>query len=460
MLPNLKDTIAAIATAQGIGAIGMVRVSGAEAFELVNQLFGGKDLRQQPPNTLHYGKIREADGHLLDEVVVSLFRAPHSYTKEDVVEITAHGSPYILNRIVQRLGELGARPAEPGEFTLRAFMNGGLDLSQAEAVADLIASRSATSQQLAMAQLRGGVSDALKDIRERLLNFASLVELELDFSEDDVEFADLAELRRTVTEARQEVGRLIASFSSGNALKRGIPTVIAGKPNAGKSTLMNRILADERAIVSEIPGTTRDVIEDTFFIEGYEFRLIDTAGLREALDPIEAEGVNRSKAKLETAAITLFLYDASQDSYDDAMAYWQSLELPDQVQLITVANKIDLTEGQPAGPQQEPSHNGSPFVALSALNDSAIDPLLEQMVATARAMAGNETSITNERHLHALQRADEALANVEQALQAELPGEMLAVDMRVALDALGEITGEVTTDEILGNIFSKFCIGK
>ena len=325
------------------------------------------------------------------------------------------------------------------------------NLAQAEAVADLIAARSAGAQQLALAQLRGGVSSKLKALREALLNFASLIELELDFAEEDVAFADMAAFERTVAATRAEIGQLISSFASGNALKQGIPTVIAGKPNAGKSTLLNRLLEDDRAIVSEIPGTTRDVIEDRLMLGGYEFRLTDTAGLREATDPIEAIGVQRSKDSLGKAAIVLYLFDAAEDTPASAQADVAALDLPDAVHLRLVANKTDTTPPPPTA---------DPLIAISALHATGLDTLQSALIDIAQSLDQQDTQLTSQRHLHALRAADDHLSALSEGLAAGLTGDLLAVDLRAALQHIGEITGDFTTDEILGNIFSKFCIGK
>lgn len=451
-MQDQHDTISAIATAPGMGAIGVIRVSGPRAIALVNGLFRGKDLTQQPGHTLHYGKLHSTAGQLLDEVVVSLFRAPKSYTRQDVVEISCHGSPHILNRVQAELLAAGARPADPGEFTLRAYMNGALDLAQAEAVADLIASRSEKSRELALQQLRGGVSQRLAELREQLLHFAALLELELDFSEEDVEFADRSQLATTLQHARTEVDRLLSTYQSGNALKNGIPVVIAGRPNAGKSTLLNNLLADERAIVSAIAGTTRDIIEDRLLLQGYEFRLIDTAGLRQALDPIEAEGVRRSHQQLHRAALVLFLFDPAETSYPTAQADVAALQLPPNAHVHYLATKADL-HPRPANLPRAVPHLATP-------TPNAAEQVRQRLLHFAQQLDQHDVTLTHQRHYSALHSAADALAQVADGLATPLPTDLLSIDLRQALHALGTITGEVTTDEILGAIFSKFCIGK
>lgn len=450
-VPDSNDTIVALGTPPGIGALGMVRISGPQAVAIVQKLWRGKHLEQVPSHTLHYGKLLEPDGEVLDEVVLGIYRAPHSYTRQNVVEISCHGSPYILNRAIELLVAAGARPAQPGELTLRAFMAGAMDLSQAEAVADLIAARSAQSRQLAMRQLRGGYSTRLHQLRDRLVNFAALVELELDFSEEDVEFADRAALQQSLQQALAEVEKLAGSFAAGNALKNGIPVAIVGKPNAGKSTLLNRLLNENRAIVSPIPGTTRDVIEDTLHLGGFEFRLMDTAGIRHTTDIVEAEGVKRSLQKTEEATIVLLLFDIGTDAFADVQQYAQTLRLQPDATLVYVANKSDTAS--PVAPPKEALH-------ISALAGTGMEALTGRLVAIAKNLAGHDTVITNQRHAYALHKAADGLKAALAGLASGSSGELLAIDIRQALHYLGEITGEVTTNEILGTIFSKFCIGK
>lgn len=464
-----KDTIVALATPQGMGAIGLVRVSGTAALEMVSGIFS-KDLRQAAGYSVHYGKIHKGD-YVLDEAIATVFRAPRSYTREDVVELSCHGSPYILHELIQYLIEAGARPAEPGEYTRRAYLNGALDLAQAEAVADLIASTSSASHRVAMNQLRGGVSRELAGLRERLLNFTSLIELELDFGEEDVEFADRRQLAELVDHIARQLDGLIGSFRLGNALKRGVPTVILGKPNAGKSTLLNTLLNDNRAIVSEIPGTTRDVIEDRILIGGVEFRLMDTAGVRETQDLIEAEGVSRSLALAHKADILIYLFDATRETPPEAMAYVAGLGLPDTLQIIVVGNKLDLITDWDAYVAQH-DHDTlaysvplrqAPWILISAQAGKGIELLHKVLLDAVESLSerhSDQTLISNARHLYALQTARQALEEVRQALEAGLSGDLLSTDIRAVLHHIGSITGDISTEEILGNIFSKFCIGK
>lgn len=447
-MANSPDIIVAPATPPG-GALAVIRLSGAGSIALVQRIFRGRDLRQRPGHSLTFGRITDGDV-VLDEVLAAVFHAPHSYTREEVVELSCHGSPYILRRLLAMLCELGARMAEPGEFTRRAFLNGAMDLAQAEAVADLIAADSLAAQQLAMQQLRGGISHELATLREQLLGFAALLELELDFSEEDVEFADRSQLVGTVDRTLDRLAALAGSFAAGNALKQGIPTVIIGKPNAGKSTLLNALLRDNRAIVSDIPGTTRDVIEDSLHLGGYLFRLTDTAGLRnEAADAVEAEGIRRTLERLGSAAVVFFLYDAGAEGYKQAKAYFDTLQVPHGARVLYVANKCDLTS------VKEPD-----VIAISAKNQTGLEELTRALIAHADSLHSADTLITQQRHQSALLAARTALVALRQGLQAGLSGEMVALDLRLALQHLGEITGEITTDEVLGAIFSKFCIGK
>ncbi|MBE9586415.1 tRNA uridine-5-carboxymethylaminomethyl(34) synthesis GTPase MnmE [Mucilaginibacter sp. JRF] len=449
-----EDTIVALATPNGVGAIGVIRLSGPQAITIANSVFKGKDLTKQASHTIHFGHV--ADGEvLLDEVLMSLFVAPRSYTRENVVEISCHGSTYILESIIRLLIKQGARAAKPGEFTLRAFLNGQLDLSQAEAVADLIAANSKASQQVALQQLRGGFSNQLTSLREQLVQFASLVELELDFSEEDVEFANRDQLKQLVVDTMRVIGGLIKSFELGNAIKQGVNTVIAGRPNAGKSTLLNALLNEERAIVSHIAGTTRDTIEEVLNIKGINFRLIDTAGIREATDAIEQIGVERTMEKINQSALIIYVYDAAQITVEELDADIEKLHRPG-VNLLLVANKIDLlTEDQ---------FNALPAEAIqvSAQQKQHIDELKDKIyyAAIKEQLTGSETLVTNIRHLEALQKTEEALNRVLNGIDGYITSDFLAMDIKQALHYLGEITGTVTTDDLLDNIFSKFCIGK
>ncbi|WP_394339542.1 tRNA uridine-5-carboxymethylaminomethyl(34) synthesis GTPase MnmE [Mucilaginibacter hurinus] len=455
MTNHHEETIVALATPNGIGAIGVIRLSGTDAIRIANSVFKGKDLTQQPSHTIHFGHIVD-NQVVLDEVLVSLFVAPRSYTRENVVEISCHGSVFILESIIKLLVKRGARSANPGEFTLRAFLNGQLDLSQAEAVADLIAANSKASQQVALQQLRGGFSNQLQTLRNELIKFASLVELELDFSEEDVEFANRDQLKQLVLDTNRVIGSLIRSFELGNAIKHGVNTVIAGRPNAGKSTLLNALLNEERAIVSHIPGTTRDTIEEVLNIKGINFRLIDTAGIREATDTIEQIGVQRTMEKIAQTALIIYVFDAVQISVNELNDDLRSLERPG-VTILAVANKIDLLNEA-----QLLSLPGSENITpISAKNKQHIDELKARIYSSAvkDQLTGDETLVTNIRHLEALQKTEDALARVLNGID-HVTSDFLAIDIKQALHYLGEITGTVTTDDLLDNIFSKFCIGK
>ena len=461
-----NETIVALATPNGTGAIGIIRLSGPDAITIAASVFKGRDLNKQSSHTIHFGSIVDGD-IILDEVLVSLFIAPRSYTRENVVEISCHGSAYIIESIIKLLIKKGARSAKAGEFTLRAFLNGQLDLSQAEAVADLIASNSKASQQVALQQLRGGFSSQLQALRDQLVQFASLIELELDFAEEDVEFANRDQLKRLILQINRVIHSLISSFELGNAIKMGVNTVIAGRPNAGKSTLLNALLNEERAIVSHIPGTTRDTIEEILNINGINFRLIDTAGIREATDAIEQIGVARTMEKISQSAVLVYLFDASQITAEELKSDLESLQKPG-ITILAVANKIDLltTDSNllsdfrtsatlPTGRQV------SDFLPISAKEKLHIDDLKQQIYSAAikDQLTGDETLVTNIRHLEALQKTEEALARVLESMDT-ITSDFLSMDIKQALHYLGEITGAVTTDDLLENIFSKFCIGK
>src|SRR5471032_1791428 len=450
-----EDTIVALATPNGIGAIGVIRLSGPQAIAIANSVFKGKDLTAQASHTIQFGNIADGDV-ILDEVLVSLFVAPRSYTRENVVEISCHGSAYIIESIIKLLIKNGARSAKAGEFTLRAFLNGQLDLSQAEAVADLIASNSKASQQVALKQLRGGFSNQLQTLRDQLVQFASLVELELDFSEEDVEFANRGQLKQLVMDISKMIGKLIQSFELGNAIKMGVNTVIAGRPNAGKSTLLNALLNEERAIVSHIPGTTRDTIEEVLNIQGINFRLTDTAGIREATDAIEKIGVERTMEKISQSALLVYVFDAEQITIEELNRDIESLQKPG-VAMLLVANKIDLLSAE----QLSALPHTQIAILISAKEKRHIDELKHKIYAAAikDELTGNETLVTNIRHLEALQKTEEALARVINGIDT-VTSDFLSTDIKQALHYLGEITGAVTTDDLLENIFSKFCIGK
>jgi len=467
MLPNAdyhtpltpEDTIVALATPNGVGAIAVIRLSGPAAITIVANVFRGKDLRKQASHTIHFGSIMDGDV-ILDEVLISLFIAPRSYTRENVVEVSCHASGYIIQSIIRLFIKQGARAAKPGEFTLRAFMNGQLDLSQAEAVADLIAANSKASQQVAMQQLRGGYSNQLMHSREQLVNFASLIELELDFSEEDVEFANRSQLKQLVVEISKVIGGLIQSFELGNAIKTGVNTVIAGRPNAGKSTLLNALLNEDRAIVSHIAGTTRDTIEELLNINGINFRMIDTAGLREATDAIEAIGVQKTLEKIRQSAIVLYIFDATTSSSAQVQADIENLSHSD-VPVLAVANKIDLLPDEALTPDFS-LPTDIKLISVSAREKRHIDDLKQTLYdSTVQGrLTGDETLVTNVRHLEALQKTEEALLRVLNGIDNPITSDFLALDIKQALHYLGEITGVVTTDDLLDNIFSKFCIGK
>jgi len=449
------DTIVALATATGSGAIAVIRLSGPQAIPIVKGVFKGKDLAKQASHTVHFGTIRNGT-EILDEVLVSLFVAPHSYTREDVVEISAHNSRYIIERILELLIQRGARAARPGEFTLRAFLNGQMDLSQAEAVADLIASTSAASHLVAMQQMRGGFSTVLKELREQLIQFASLVELELDFSEEDVEFANRSQLEALIVEINRVIHKLIGSFEQGNVLKNGVPVVIAGRPNVGKSTLLNTLLNEERAIVSDIAGTTRDTIEDEVNIHGVTFRFIDTAGIRDTRDVIEAKGVERTREKMRKARLIVYLADPQQDDLDEIKS-----QLAEVAQLgvpyVTVVNKVDLLTRDHVD-----TLNAIDPLFISAKNNTGVEELKEELLrkVNLHKLDAGDVLVTNVRHVEALRRTEETLQRVLQGIKGSVTSDFLAMDIRQALHHLGEITGSVSTDDLLDNIFSKFCIGK
>ncbi len=452
-IPEQKDCIIAPATAKGVGAIALIRLSGKGTFEILNKVFQGKDLEKAKSHTLHFGKIMDGDEEI-DEVLVSVFKAPRSYTLEDIAEISTHGSPYIVDRVIRLLIDKGARLAKAGEFTQRAFLNGRFDLAQAEAVADLISSESEAEHRNAINQMRGGFSQEIKKLREELINFASLIELELDFSEEDVEFADREKLKKLVESIRMVVTELIQSFKYGSALKEGIPVAIVGKPNAGKSTLMNALLKEEKAIVTEIAGTTRDYIEDHFVLDGVKFRLIDTAGLRETQDIIEAAGVKRSIEQLEKAKIGIYLFDALETSPEELEKELKPLRSHCDA-LYPIGNKSDL------GLHSNWSGNEKDVLFISAKGQENLKLFTDLITsATLEGLSGDTSTVTNARHYESLLKCQQALDEVLEALSSELSTDLIAQDIRYALHHLGEITGEITTDDLLENIFSKFCIGK
>ncbi len=453
--PN--DTIVAPSTPPGVSALAIVRLSGKEAVSITNKVFKGTDLTVHETHTLHFGTLRYND-EIIDEVVVSIFKGPKSYTREDIIEISTHGSPYIVQKVIKVLIENGARMAQPGEFSKRAFLNGQFDLAQAEAVADLIHSDSAASHQAAINQMRGGFSKEIKKLREELIHFASMIELELDFSEEDVEFADRTQLTNLLSRLMGVIEPLIASYDVGNVLKNGVPTVIAGKPNSGKSTLLNALLNEERAIVSEIPGTTRDVIEDVINIGGVQFRFIDTAGLRETTDTIEAMGVARTKKKIEEASLLLYLFDLTLEPIE--IIKQEITQLTESgTPFIAIGNKKDKADNQII----EQFKNLPNTLLLSATTKEGIDVLKDTVLHKVHLdeVKKGDVIVTNIRHYENLLRAKTALMDVKGSIDSGITNDFLAMELKHALSALSEITGEeITTEDLLENIFSKFCIGK
>jgi len=458
---TFSDTIAAIATPPGVGALGIIRLSGPDTFRIVNDIFYGADLVKADSHTIHLGELRNEEGQVLDEALTFLFKGPKSYTGEDVIEISCHGSSYILQEVLDLCLRKGARPADPGEFTLRAFLHGRMDLTQAESVADLIASDNASSHAVAMQQMRGGISNEIKKLRQELIDFAALIELELDFSEEDVEFANRDALRKLILKIQKLIAALLESFRLGNAIKQGVNTVIAGRPNAGKSTLLNALLQEERAIVSEVPGTTRDTIEEVLHIKGIAFRLIDTAGIREAEDQVEAIGVQKTMTKIAESSILVYVFDVTDLRPDDVTADMARLHRPG-LRILAVANKMDRY------PYAEPSSYASEYlpaediIAVSAKNQMNLaylkDRLYEAVVHEDLLL--ENPIVTNIRHVHALQKASESLDAVLAGLDQGITHDFIAMDIRQSLHHLGEITGEISTDDLLDSIFSRFCIGK
>ena len=471
-MTNSEECICALATPAG-GAIGIIRLSGSEAIRLTDKVFvsvSGKQLSVAKPNTLHYGEIKDKDGHTIDDVLVSVFRAPHSYTGEDSTEISCHGSRYILQQVLQRLIEVGCRQAEPGEYTRRAYMNGKMDLSQAEAVADLIASTNKATHQMALSQLKGHFSSELTLLREKLLKMTSLLELELDFSDhEELEFADRSELRALAAEIEKKITTLAHSFETGNALKQGVPVAIVGKTNVGKSTLLNRLLHEEKAIVSNIHGTTRDVIEDTTLIDGITFRFIDTAGIRKTDDVVENIGIERTYQKMEEAKIVIWLLDAqpTEAEIEDMKEKNQGKKL------LMVFNKIDEISFDKAVLSSDENSQPSSSVSLSGGNVSILnisartgENVLDLEQALVRAadipeITENDVIVTSARHYEALLRADESLSRVLESMDMGMSGDIIAEDLKMVLEELGEITGgQISSQETLNNIFKHFCIGK
>lgn len=455
-LSGWDDTIVALATPQGLGAIGVIRLSGKKAWSIANALFPSKDLEKQSTHTLHVGFLRQGDV-VLDEVVLSLFRGPRSYTGEDVVEISCHGSAYILEQVMNACVESGARMAKPGEFTQRAFLNGKMDLTQAEAVADLIASNTAAAHHTAIHNIRGGFSAVLRQLRDELIQFSALIELELDFSQEDVEFADRTRLYELITRAEMVTRQLAESFRLGNVIKNGVQVAIIGKPNAGKSTLLNTLLNENRAIVSDIAGTTRDTIEEVLNIEGILFRLIDTAGIREhTADSIESIGVEKSKEKMRSADLVLYLFDVR----DEVADFEEAVEVlkKENANFLLLGNKVDAIGEEVA----REKFKDSGIIFLSAKLGGNIEELKKRLVeaVSSGSVAGEETIVTNARHYQSLMQISASLVDVRDGMDKGIPGDLLALDIRRSLFYLGEITGEVSTEDKLDYIFSKFCIGK
>ena len=471
-MTNSEECICALATPAG-GAIGIVRLSGKNAIEITDKVFvsvSGKQLSAAKPNTLHYGEIKDKDGHTIDDVLVSVFRAPHSYTGEDSTEISCHGSRYILQQVLQRLIEVGCRQAEPGEYTRRAYMNGKMDLSQAEAVADLIASTNKATHQMALSQLKGHFSSELTLLREKLLKMTSLLELELDFSDhEELEFADRSDLRALAAEIEKKITTLAHSFETGNALKQGVPVAIVGKTNVGKSTLLNRLLHEEKAIVSNIHGTTRDVIEDTTLIDGITFRFIDTAGIRKTDDVVENIGIERTYQKMEEAKIVIWLLDALPTEAEIE----EMKEKNQGKKLLMVFNKIDEISFDKAVLSSDENSQTSSSISLSDENVSILNISartgenvsdLEQALVRAAdipEITENDVIVTSARHYEALLRADESLSRVLESMDMGMSGDIIAEDLKMVLEELGEITGgQISSQETLNNIFKHFCIGK
>src|SRR5690606_26066901 len=459
-----QDTIVALSSPSGAGAIAVIRVSGTEAISIVAGIFKSihnKDLKKQRTHTIHLCHIID-ENRIIDQVLVSVFKNPHSYTGEDTIEISCHGSSYIQQQIIQLLLRKGCRNAQAGEFTLRASLNGKMDLSQAEAVADLISSENDAAHQVAIQQMRGGFSNEISKLREELLNFASLIELELDFAEEDVEFADRKQFEILLLKIENVLKKLIDSFATGNVIKNGIPVAITGAPNAGKSTLLNTLLNEERAIVSDIAGTTRDAIEDELTIKGIGFRFIDTAGIRDTIDTIESIGISKTYEKINQARLVLFLFDANgyKNNFEALEVEINRIQNKyPQKQVLLIANKTDLLSDESI---QILTEKFPESILISALKQDGIEQLKEKLLSLVNtgALTSGDTIVTNARHYDSLNKALEEIKKVQHGLQENLSGDLLAIDIRQALYYFGEITGQVTNDELLGNIFANFCIGK
>ena len=446
-----QEVICALATPSGVGAIAIIRVSGLGCIAIVNAIFRGKNLENVETHTAHFGTIRSKT-EIIDEVLVTVFKTPKSFTKEDSVEISCHGSDYIIRQILKLLVQNGARIARPGEFTQRAFMNGQFDLVQAEAVADLIAADSEASHKTALNQLRGGFSKKLTSLRTELIHFASLIELELDFGEEDVEFAGRDDLRELIETLQETIAPLIESFDYGNAIKDGVPVAIIGSPNVGKSTLLNALLNEEKAIVTSVAGTTRDVIEDTIVLEGLKFRFIDTAGIRETTDLVESIGIERSKGAMEKADIVIFLFDDDETFRENQ----QLASVLTDKEFLWVLNKIDLNPEI----SERLTRSNPEIISISAQKQQGLEDLTNKLVALVHRQSATDTVVTNLRHYEHLLKTQDSLTDVLNGLATGITGDFLAQDIRLSLHHLGEITGTIVTDDLLDNIFSKFCIGK
>ena len=465
---HTSDTICALSTPSGSGAIGVIRLSGVEAIVIANSIFEGKNLEKQKGQTLHFGKIVNGD-EVIDEVLISLFKGPNSYTGEDTIEISCHGSSYILAKVLELLLEKGAKLAKPGEFTMRSFMNGKMDLAQAEAVGDLIAAESKAAHGLALNQMRGGFSKKIADLRHELIQFTALIELELDFAEEDVEFADRSDLKDLVNNLSEMIGGLLNSFATGNVIKNGIPVAIVGQPNVGKSTLLNALLNEDKAIVSEIAGTTRDSIEDEVKLGGIAFRFIDTAGIRETTDVVENIGIQRTFQMVEKANLVLYLVDVVSDTKEEIYRVIEVIQTKIEgkdKQLIVLANKTDKADFDAENVPEEYASkfpNGIEPIYLSAIKKLRLEKLTATLeeIAKTTLNSGSDVVVSNLRHYEALKSAGEALERVQNGLDTNITGDFLAMDIRQALHYLGEITGTIEIDrDILGTIFSQFCIGK
>ena len=454
-----QETIVALATPNGLGAISVIRISGINAISITEKLFqpkGNKKLSNQKSHTVHLGHLIR-NGHELDEVLVTLFKGPHSYTGENTIEISCHGSTYIQQEIIDLFIENGIRVANPGEFTLRAFINGKMDLNQAEAVADLIASENEGSHKLAMEQMKNGFSNDLKKLRSELLHFSSMIELELDFSQEDVEFAERSEFKKLTIKIQSELEKLIDSFKSGNVLKNGISVAIAGKPNAGKSSLLNTLLNEDKAIVSDIPGTTRDSIEDSLVIDGINFRFTDTAGLRETKDLIESKGIEKTKEKINSARILIYLFDSNDTSFKEINSDLKSFKRED-LSILLVRNKVDLKNTNQILINELEKFE---IIEISANNADSVNLLKKRLINEINILNPyTDTVISNSRHYEALMNALKAIEEVNIGLKNDISGDLLSVDIRKSIEHLAEITGEITNDDVLGNIFANFCIGK